>query len=172
MWVWSLGLEDPLKEEMETHSSILARESQGQRSLVAGVGGGGGAIVHGASKSQTWLKWLSTQSSVLTPSSQVSDLARGWGQAPPPSRAPSPSPFIASSQGVFYKWTYRAALVLVTASGSTQTDTELLLPLWTSRSFTCLRMKAEAYFCLCWMNLHRYDIPSEKRNVHRVSDVS
>ena len=37
---------------METHSSILARESQGQRSL---LGGGGGAVatVHGASKSQT-----------------------------------------------------------------------------------------------------------------------
>ena len=25
MWVRSLGLEDPLKEEMATHSSILAR---------------------------------------------------------------------------------------------------------------------------------------------------
>ena len=25
MWVWSLGLEDPLEEEMATHSSILAR---------------------------------------------------------------------------------------------------------------------------------------------------
>ena len=24
MWVWSLGLEDPLEEEMATHSSILA----------------------------------------------------------------------------------------------------------------------------------------------------
>ena len=81
---------------------------------------GEGATVHGVSKRQTLLKWLSTQSSVLTLSSQVSDLARGWGQAPPPSRAPSPSPFIAFSQRVFYKWTYRAALVLVTASGSTQ----------------------------------------------------
>ena len=26
MWVWSLGLEDPLEKEMITHSSILARE--------------------------------------------------------------------------------------------------------------------------------------------------
>ena len=24
MWVWSLGQEDPLEKEMETHSSILA----------------------------------------------------------------------------------------------------------------------------------------------------
>ena len=24
-WVWSLGLEDPLKKEMATHSSILAQ---------------------------------------------------------------------------------------------------------------------------------------------------
>ena len=29
-----LGWEDPLKEEMATHSSILAREIHGQRSLV------------------------------------------------------------------------------------------------------------------------------------------
>ena len=26
MWVWSLGGEDPLENEMATHSSILARE--------------------------------------------------------------------------------------------------------------------------------------------------
>ena len=31
--VWSLGEEDPLEEEMATHSSILAWESHGQRSL-------------------------------------------------------------------------------------------------------------------------------------------
>ena len=29
----SLGWEDPLEEEMAAHSSILARESRGQRSL-------------------------------------------------------------------------------------------------------------------------------------------
>ena len=34
MWVWSLGLEDPLEEEMTTHSSNLAGKSHGQRSLV------------------------------------------------------------------------------------------------------------------------------------------
>ena len=34
MWVWSLGWEDPLEEGMATHSSILAGESHGQRSLV------------------------------------------------------------------------------------------------------------------------------------------
>ena len=34
-WVQSLGQEDPLEEEIATHSSILATErSQGQRSLV------------------------------------------------------------------------------------------------------------------------------------------
>ena len=33
-WVRSLGGENPLGEEMETHSSILARTFHGQRSLV------------------------------------------------------------------------------------------------------------------------------------------
>ena len=32
--VWSLCREDPLEKEMATHSSILAREFHGQRSLV------------------------------------------------------------------------------------------------------------------------------------------
>ena len=37
MWetqVQSLGQEDPLEEEMATHSSILPREFQGQKSLM------------------------------------------------------------------------------------------------------------------------------------------
>ena len=34
-WVWSLGQEDPLKKEMATHSSIVAGEIHGRRSLVA-----------------------------------------------------------------------------------------------------------------------------------------
>ena len=33
-WVQPLGQEDPLEEEVATHSSILAGESHGQRSLV------------------------------------------------------------------------------------------------------------------------------------------
>ena len=33
-WVRSLRQEDPLEKEMATHSSILAGESHGQRSLV------------------------------------------------------------------------------------------------------------------------------------------
>jgi len=33
-WVQSLGQEDPLEKEIATHSSILPRESYGQRSLV------------------------------------------------------------------------------------------------------------------------------------------
>jgi len=32
-WVQSLVWEDPLEKEMATHSSILAGDSQGQRSL-------------------------------------------------------------------------------------------------------------------------------------------
>ena len=34
MWVSSLGQEDPLEEGMASHSSILAGESHGKRSLV------------------------------------------------------------------------------------------------------------------------------------------
>ena len=34
MWVRSLGREDPLEEGMATHSSSLACESHGERSLV------------------------------------------------------------------------------------------------------------------------------------------
>ena len=33
-WVWSLGWEDPLEEEMATHSSIHDWQTHGQRSLV------------------------------------------------------------------------------------------------------------------------------------------
>ena len=38
-WVSSLGGENSLKKEMATHFSILARESHGQRSLLATVHG-------------------------------------------------------------------------------------------------------------------------------------
>ena len=31
MWVWSLSQEDPLEEEMATHSNILAWESQARQ---------------------------------------------------------------------------------------------------------------------------------------------
>ena len=34
MWVQSLGREDPLEEEMATHSSILPREFHGLKHLV------------------------------------------------------------------------------------------------------------------------------------------
>ena len=33
MWVQSLGWEDPLEEEMATHSSILPGKSHGEKSL-------------------------------------------------------------------------------------------------------------------------------------------
>ena len=45
-WVRSLGWEDALEEGMATHSSILAGESHGWRSLA-------GYTVHGVAKSQT-----------------------------------------------------------------------------------------------------------------------
>ena len=48
-WVQFLGWEDPLEEEMVTHSSILAGKSHGQR-----------ATVHGIAKKWTGLKRLST----------------------------------------------------------------------------------------------------------------
>ena len=47
MWVRSLGWEDPLEEDMATHSSILAWR-------IPRTGEPGGVA-----KSRTWLKWLS-----------------------------------------------------------------------------------------------------------------
>ena len=46
IWVQSLGLEDPLKKEMATHSSILAGETPWTEEP-------GRATVHGVEKSQT-----------------------------------------------------------------------------------------------------------------------
>ena len=51
--VWSLGREDPLEEDMATHSSILALRIPTDR-------GASHAIFHTIAKSQTWLKWLGT----------------------------------------------------------------------------------------------------------------
>ena len=47
-WVWFLGWEDPLEEDMATHSSILAWR-------IPMDGGACWATVHGVTKSQTWL---------------------------------------------------------------------------------------------------------------------
>ena len=47
-WVWSLDWEDPLEEGMATHSSILAWRIPMDR-------GAWQAIVHGVTKSWTWL---------------------------------------------------------------------------------------------------------------------
>ena len=56
MWVWSLGWEDFLKQEMATHSSILAwiipRAEE--------------AAVHGVAKSQTWRNWANTHTHTHT----------------------------------------------------------------------------------------------------------
>ena len=46
MWVQSLGWDDPLEEEMATHSSILAWEIPRTEEQ-------GGAVVHGIAKSWT-----------------------------------------------------------------------------------------------------------------------
>ena len=48
-WVWSLGWKDPLKKEMAPHSSILARKNPMDR-------GDWRATLHGAAKSQTWVR--------------------------------------------------------------------------------------------------------------------
>ena len=48
MWVWLLGQEDPLEEEMTTHSSILAWEIPWAEEL-------GGLQSMGSLKSWTWL---------------------------------------------------------------------------------------------------------------------
>ena len=47
-WVWSLGWEDPLEEDMATHSSILAWRFPMDR-------GAWQVRVHGVAKSQIWL---------------------------------------------------------------------------------------------------------------------
>ena len=52
MWVLSLSWENPLEEEMATHSSILAGIVPWTEEL---GGGAWWAAVHGASKSQTQL---------------------------------------------------------------------------------------------------------------------
>ena len=55
-WVWCLGGEEPLEKEMATNSSILARKSHGQRSLM-------GFTVYGITKSWTGLSdWALIQS--------------------------------------------------------------------------------------------------------------
>ena len=46
MWVPSLGGEDPLEEDMATHSSVLAPE-------IPGMEEPGGLTVHGVAKSWT-----------------------------------------------------------------------------------------------------------------------
>ena len=50
--VWSLGREDPLVEDMATHSVFLPGESHGQRAW--------SAAVHRVSQNWAWLKQLST----------------------------------------------------------------------------------------------------------------
>ena len=53
MQVWSLGGEDPLEEGMAAHSSILAGESHGQRSLV-GYDPWSCRVGHDCTHAHTW----------------------------------------------------------------------------------------------------------------------
>ena len=56
-WVQSLGQEDPLEEGMATHSSILVKR-------IPLDWGAWQAVVHGVTKGQTWLKQLSTNTTI------------------------------------------------------------------------------------------------------------
>ena len=53
-WIWSLGEEDPLGEEMATHSSVLAKKPTDR--------GAPRTTVHGVARSQTWLSDQTTTS--------------------------------------------------------------------------------------------------------------
>ena len=58
-WVPSLGWKDPLEKAMATHSSILAGESHGQRSLVGYNPWGCKRVSHDlATKQHTELKYF------------------------------------------------------------------------------------------------------------------
>ena len=59
-WIRSLDREDPLEEGMATHSCILAWKNPMDR-------GAWWATVHGFTKSQTWLTWLSMLIDVCMP---------------------------------------------------------------------------------------------------------
>ena len=81
MRVQSLGQEDPLEEEMATHSSILAWRIPMDREAWR-------AMVHGVAKSQTQLKQHSKHEAYGAPAGhplkalcQVT--SRGWGECSP-----------------------------------------------------------------------------------------
>ena len=58
MWVWSLGWEDPLKQEMGTHSSILAWRIPWKR-------GAWWATVHGVTKELDMTEWAQKNLNIL-----------------------------------------------------------------------------------------------------------
>ena len=75
-WVWSLGGEDPLEEEMATHSSILAWENPMDREAWQ-------ATVLGIAKSQTGLSdWARMHAQILLPSLISNDQDLTVGSSP------------------------------------------------------------------------------------------
>ena len=88
MQFWSLGREDPLEEEMKTHSSILVWKMPWTEEP------GGFHTVHGVTKSQTWLSdWAHNSappspSADLLPSIQCSESLEGQTFLPCPPQMP------------------------------------------------------------------------------------
>ena len=73
MWVWSLGWEDPLEEEMATHSSIIAwripwTEEPGRVTKSD----------QRVTKSQTGLKWLSTHINTVEENPDRKNIRKVW----------------------------------------------------------------------------------------------
>ena len=93
MWVPSLGQEDPLEEEMATHSSILCLENPMDR-------GAWWATVHRVAKSDTRLKRLGTHTSLCSglplrfSFPAVLRKQTLWGVSIPSALFPSPRPSI------------------------------------------------------------------------------
>ena len=90
-WAWSLGGADPPEKEMIAHSSVLARKSHGQRSLVGhspwGCKKKRRAGHDLATKQQPLIvtpsACMSSRSLIVTTSACMSSRSRSWGHHPP-----------------------------------------------------------------------------------------
>ena len=109
MWVPSLGQEDPLEEEMATHSSILCLENPMDR-------GAWWATVHRVAKSDTRLKQLGTHTSLCSglplrfSFPAVLRKQTLWGVSIPSALFPSPRPSICHVLG---EWVLTRPLIPV-----------------------------------------------------------